>query len=243
MLSSCSAKTALSKSEIITTDAHQTWWNYTYDPKDLGTIEIQWDLFKTNLLSEWTYLNTSRPNTFIDDFSIWNWYNTTPGLRWKYSFSNKIGPIEVQETPNLELEDTITEFPVPSFDTEMKMLRRDISEILDFDIVGCSEWLILKWEEEAELRFPLTCEFSPSERQTGFTTPERGYYTVIEDGRKIKKPLSDCKIAPRIKTPPHHDIEIFNQDWLQIINNWEQFALREAYIKTCITEKRNTMRR
>ena len=241
IISGCSANNLKNDNTPITT-AYPTSWYYQYDPIEIEPIEILWDTFDPLIVSEWVSFNMHKPNEVMDSLHIWSTkiyqeshtvnedYLKIPKLRWSYSFDNSTNPITI--------------LPTPKFQNDYKILRNDISELIDFSLTGCSEWIIWKGEQEFEIKVPLTCTNHKEEKQTYYKSPERWYYDITINGVQYSFPHSDCRQVKEIKWPQNYHIEIFNQKemWSDLVD-FENYTIQKWYLDTCIKEKKSTIRR
>lgn len=219
IMSGCSVSNTQTKnSEIIPTNIQTAGW-YKYPDLDLNNIEVIQILWNQKIES------STKPKWLIWEIDTGNDYVYFP-------------------TREVRRSNDITVLYIPKFETDRKILIKKIDDILDVPIIACAEWLMGKWPNELSINVPNIC-LPKKEKQTAkLSKPERWYYTVTINGVLYKYPHSDCKQAKRIKWPPRHNIETFNQsDYRSDIVEWENYTIEQAYIDKCRTKRKSTMKR
>jgi len=243
ILSGCSGN-HLKKDDTPIRTWHQTSGYYHYDPLETTPIEILNDESQIQKIAPGIYLNKRQKNEWIDNSLLQDLDIDLAPLNIPKEELNNTSQIETNYSWKNDKQVPITVFLVPEFESERKILRQKVSEMIDFPIISCTEWLILKGEEELEIRAPLTCKSDTSEIEENLYLPKRWYYDVNINWKIYKFPHSDCKDPSKIKWPPSHHIEIFNQAdmWRELVRI-DNYRVEKWYLDRCIKEKESTIRR
>ena len=176
-------------------------------------------------------LNMMKSNESINDYKI----DTNILGYYPNDDSIRLPSINLGYPLDLGSPEYITELPLTAFDDEMKMFRRSISKILDFNIpYWCTD--IFKWRREIEIKFGYDCDDVKNPTYSGNFNTHR---SIIVDGMLtyFLRP-TDCKVYKKRKWRDNKPIVSMNRqseiDWL---DDLDTEAFEEVYINKCIQER------
>lgn len=195
----------------------------TYDYPD----HTETDIAEWKKISESIQLHMSNHDKSIEEyaFNIWEYqsFEHIADLVWDYSLA-------------YTFPDSITVFSLSTFDDDMKILRKEISQILDYDsglfgLKWCTN--VFKWRRELEFIFGYNCDDIKNPVASGNIWT---YYSKTVDGTLIHTPRPECKIYKKRKWRDNKPLENLNVD-TDFLDRIDKEAFEKVYRNTCITKR------